>query len=286
MRDVQPDVLREWRESARYWERHAATIRRMFAPVTDALVQDAGIVEGHSVLDVAGGPGEPSLTIAQIVAPRGTVVCTDAVEEMVSAAKHQARVRGITNIEFRQCEADSLPFADNTFDATISRLGVMFFPDVGAGLGEMLRVVKPDGRAALAVWGTSELNPFSYLVTNVMARHVTSIPEEPDAPGAFRFAEPGKLASILIDAGAIDVRERILNFHMQAPISVKQFWELRSQTSGTLREKLAALSEEEARQVQREIEEAVSEFFPNDQMNFPAQMIIVTGDKARLDLSY
>ena len=110
-------------------------------------------MEGHSVLDVAGGPEEPSLTIAQIVAPRGTVVCTDAVEEMMSAAKDQALVRGITNIEFRQCEDDSLPFVDDTFDETISRLGVMFFPDVGAGLGEMLRVVKPDRRAALAVLG-------------------------------------------------------------------------------------------------------------------------------------
>src|SRR5258706_11956070 len=210
MSDFQSDVLREWRESARYWQQHAATIRRMFAPVTDALVQDAGIVEGHSVLDVAGGPGEPSLTIAQIVAPSGTVVCTDAIDEMVSAAKDQARDRGITNIEFRQCEAESLPFADDTFDATIRRLGVMFFPDVGAGLGEMLRVVKPDGRAAFAVWGKSELNPFSYLVTNVMARHVTSVPEQPDSPGAFRFAEPAELASILIDAGAIDVIERVL----------------------------------------------------------------------------
>src|SRR5258707_14644524 len=210
MSDLQSDILREWSESARYWQKHAATISRMFAPVTDALVDEAGIVEGHSVLDVAGGPGEPSLTIAQIVAPRGSVVCTDAVEEMMSAAKDQARVRGITNIEFRQCEAESLPFADDTFDEAVSRLGVMFFPDVG---------------------------------------------------------------------GAIDVRERILNFHIQAPISVKQFWELRSQTSGTLREKLAALFEEEARQVQREIEEAVAEFFPNDQMNFPAQMIIVTGTK-------
>jgi len=279
MSDFQSDVLREWRESARYWQKHAATIRRMFAPVTDALVQDAGIVEGHSVLDVAGGPGEPSLTIAQIVAPRGTVVCTDAVEEMMSAAKAQARVRGITNIEFRQCKADSLPFGDDMFDAAVSRLGVMFFPDVGAALREMLRVVKPDGRAAFAVWGKSELNPFSYLVTNVMARHVTSAQEEPDAPGAFRFAEPGRLVKLLSDAGAVDVRERFLNFHIQAPISVKQFWELRSQTSGMLREKLAALSEQEAGQVQREIEEAVAEFFPNDQMNFPAQMIIVRGTK-------
>jgi len=87
MTDLQSDVLREWRESARYWQRHAATIRRMFAPVTDALVQDAGIVEGHSVLDVAGGPREPSLTIAERVGPTGSVMCTDAVAEMVEAAR-------------------------------------------------------------------------------------------------------------------------------------------------------------------------------------------------------
>src|SRR5258706_2958676 len=210
MSDIQSDILQEWRESARYWQQHAATIRRMFAPVTDALVQDAGIAEGHSVLDVAGGPGEPSLTIAQIVAPRGTVVCTDAVAEMVSAAKDQARVRGIMNIEFRQCKADSLPFGDDMFDAALSRLGVMFFPDVGVGLREMLRVVKPDGRAAFAVWGKSELNPFSCLVTNVMARHVSFAHEEPGSPGAVRFAEPGRLVKLLSDAGAIDVIERVL----------------------------------------------------------------------------
>jgi ubiquinone/menaquinone biosynthesis C-methylase UbiE len=279
MSDPKSDALREWRESARYWQQHAATIRTMFAPVTEALVWETAIVEGHSVLDVAGGPGEPSLTIAQVVAPSGTVVCTDAIDEMVSAAKYQARDRGITNVEFRQCEADSLPFVDNTFDAAVSRLGVMFFPDVRAGLSELLRVVKPDGRVALAVWGKSEVNPFAYVVTNVMSRHITSVPEEPDAPGAFRFADPGKLAKLLSDAGSIDVRERTLNFHIQAPISVKQFWEMRSQTSGTLREKLAALAASEADKVQREIEDAITEFFPNNQMNVPAQVIIVTGKK-------
>ena len=272
-------VLREWTESAPYWEKHSATLRTIFAPVTLALIEDADIAKGQSVLDVAGGPGEPSLTIAERVGPAGSVMCTDAVTEMIEAAEREAHRRGITNVSFRQCIADALPFGDNSFDVVISRLGVMFFPDPVAALREMLRVTKPGGGLALAVWQKSEYNTFLHVVTEIMSRYVETPPAEPDAPGAFRFAEPGKLASVLIEAGAIDVRERFLNFHIQAPISVKQFWELRSQTSGTLREKLAALSGEEARQVQREIEEAVAEFFPNDQMNFPAQMIIVTGTK-------
>ena len=64
-------ALREWRDSARYWEKHGQTIRLMFAPVTGALIADARIRQGHRVLDVAGGPGEPSLTIAELVGPSG-----------------------------------------------------------------------------------------------------------------------------------------------------------------------------------------------------------------------
>ncbi|HAF12144.1 MAG TPA: hypothetical protein DCK93_09735 [Blastocatellia bacterium] len=78
MSDTQIDAgLREWCESAGYWEEHSGTIRAMFAPVTLALIKDAGIVEGQSVLDVAGGPGEPSLGIAETVGPTGSVTCTD-----------------------------------------------------------------------------------------------------------------------------------------------------------------------------------------------------------------
>jgi len=231
------------------------------------------------VLDVAGGAGEPSLTIAERVGPAGAVACTDAVAEMVAAAESEARRRGLTNITFRQCVADSLPFESNSFDAVVSRLGVMFFPDPLGALREMLRVTKPGGSLALAVWHKNELNPFTHIVTDVMARYVDSPPVDPDAPGAFRFAEPGKLANILKSAGASDVRERVLHFQIEAPISPSEFWAMRSETSDTLREKLAKLPADQVRRVKQEVQEAVSEFFPNNEMSFPAQMIIVTGKK-------
>jgi ubiquinone/menaquinone biosynthesis C-methylase UbiE len=278
--ESQTGVLREWRESAAYWKKHIGTIRTMFSPVTQALIDDAGLIEGDAVLDVAGGSGEPSLTIAETVGPTGSVTCTDAVAEMVVAAQSEARRRGLTNVVFRQCAADSLPFENNSFDAVVSRLGVMFFPDLLAALREMLRVTKREGAISLAVWGKSELNPFSYAITDVVARYFEATPSDPNVPGAFRFAEPGALARILTDAGAIDVKERMLKFHIAAPISPKQFWEMRSETSGTLREKLATLSPAQADLIAQEAQEAVREFFPNDEMSFPAQMIIVTGTRA------
>ncbi len=281
MSEVQlSDTLREWRESAKYWEKHAQTIRTMFAPVTQALIEDAGIIEGDAVLDVACGAGEPSLTIAKRVGPSGSVICTDAIPEMIAAAKSEAQRRGVTNVGFRQCTADSLPFESASFDAVVCRLGVMFFPDPLAGLRGLLRVTKREGAIALGVWGKSELNPFSYLITDVVARYSeTATLADPKAPGAFRFAEPGSLALILAEAGAADVKERVLKFSIAAPLSLEQFWELRSETSGTLREKLAALPPSQADLLAKEAQEAVREFFQNNQMSMPAQMIIVTARK-------
>jgi len=271
------DTLRQWRDSAPYWAKHRATICTMFAPLTKALIEDAEIETGHSVLDVAGGPGEPSLTIAQIVGESGFVTCTDAVGEMVVAAEAEARARGLTNITFRQCTAESLPFPDNSFDRVVSRLGAMFFPD--EAFGEILRVTKPGGRVGFVVWDKSEVNPFSYVITNVMSRYAENAPVELSVPGAFRFAEEGKLAALLKDAGAIPNRDRILKFYIAAPISREEFWEMRSSTSETLRAKVATLSQSDRLAAADEVKHAVREYFPNNQMKFPAQVRIVAASK-------
>ena len=274
------EVLREWRASAFYWQKHADTIRTMFGPITQALIDDAGIMEGETVLDVAGGAGEPSLTIADVVGPTGSVTFTDIAPEMVAAAESEAQRRGLTNITFKQCSAQSLPFASQSFDTVVCRLGAMFFPDPIAALREMLRVTKHEGVISLAVWGKSEVNPFSYAITNVVGRYFeVTVEADPNAPGAFRFAEPGSLARILAEAGAVDLKERVLKFNIVAPISLEQFWEMRSETSGTLREKLATLPTSQAVLLAKEAKESVSEFFSNSGMSIPAQMIIVTAHK-------
>jgi SAM-dependent methyltransferase len=277
------NMLDVWTESARYWTKHSPTIHKMFVPLTRALIKRAGIREGETVLDVAGGAGEPSLTIAEVVGPEGSVTCTDGVAEMVEAARAEAQQRGLTNMQFQRCAADSLPFPDNSFDVVVSRLGAMFFPEPVFTVRGMLRVLKPNGRLAFAVWGKSDVNPFCYLVTRVLDQHVQSPAADPDAPNAFRFAEPGKLINVMMQAGAVDVEESIASFDIEAPISPRQFWELRSQTSDTLREKLAKLPATEQAQIGVEIEQAVEEFFPAKQMKFPGQFLIATGKKPSAD---
>src|SRR5438105_2319807 len=235
--EQQNKALDAWEASARYWDKYRVLIAQMFAPLTSGLVEEARIGIGQKVLDIGGGSGEPSLTISGIVGPTGSVMYTDPVAGMVETAQAEAGSRGLTNIHFRQCSADNLPFADGTFDVAVSRLSAMFFADPVTGVREALRVIVEDGSVSFVVWGPRETNPFFSTVTDVMDRFVKSPEEDPDAPDAFRFAIPGKLAGILVTAGAQNVVERPLHFQIEEKVSFEQFWQLRTEMSETLREK-------------------------------------------------
>src|SRR5262249_40594824 len=176
------DVMQAWAESAPYWEKHYGTIRSMFAPVTDALVTAAGITRGQRVLDVAGGAGEPSLTIAGLVGPAGHIDYADPVSGMTEVAERQALKRGLAQVNFHCAPAESLPFGADSFDAITCRFGAMFFTDPIRGLNEMLRVLKPGGIMALAVWRARELNPFFATVADIVAKYIEAPPEDPNAP--------------------------------------------------------------------------------------------------------
>src|SRR5438874_7528583 len=237
--EEQNKVLQASHTSAPYWDKYRALINQMFSPRTTGLIEKTQIGVGHNVLDIGGGSGEPSLKISGIVGPTGSVMYTDPVAGMVEAAQAEAGRRGLTNIHFKRCSADALPFADRTFDVAVGRLSAMFFVDPVTAAREALRVILEDGYVSFAVWGRKEANPFFSTITEVIDRFVEVPPLDPDAPDAFRFAVPGKLAGILENDGAKNVIERQLNFQIEAAISFEQFWQLRTEMSGTLREKMA-----------------------------------------------
>jgi SAM-dependent methyltransferase len=273
--------LRAWSESAPYWDKHASVIRAMFEPLSDALIEDAALGPGKSALDVAAGTGEPSLRIAEVCGPSTSVVCTEPVADMIAVAKREARRRSLRNVTFARCAAGALPFRTGSFDAVVCRLGAMFFGDPIASLREMLRVLEPDGRLALAVWHRSELNPFFQAPLQVIARHIQLPATAPDAPGALRYAEPGKLAGLVAQAGAAAVSERELGFRIEAPIGRKEFWPLRVEMSEMFRAVVPQLSPAQLRKARSEVEEAIRPYFPDDRMSLPAQAIIVTARKQR-----
>jgi ubiquinone/menaquinone biosynthesis C-methylase UbiE len=278
---MQPDQesLSLWRDSAPFWEKHREIIRQMFAPVTQALVEDGLIGSGHAVLDIATGPGEPALTIAALVGPEGKVFGIDPAPEMVEAARRATDHLGFRNAQFDVASADRLPFPADTFDVVVSRFGAMFFPSPVDAVREMLRVLKPGRKLTLAVWHFAERNPFFYTLQRVMERYVDSPPPAPDAPDAFRFASPGKLRDVLAEAGAMAPSERLLHFTIHAPISVGDFWTVRCEMSEKLREKVAMLSGDQLTEVKRQSLEALRGYSTDRGMSFPAEVLIVSGTK-------
>ncbi|HEY8188528.1 MAG TPA: methyltransferase domain-containing protein [Pyrinomonadaceae bacterium] len=271
------EILAAWETSSQYWNKHQALIERMFATLSRVLITDAHIGPGQTVLDVGGGSGEPSLTIAAIVGESGSVTYTDPAAGMVNAARAEAERRGLRNLRFHQCSAEQLPFSDNSFDAAVSRLSAMFFSDVLAGLREMLRVVKPGGYIAFVVWAARDVNPFFRVVAEELNRFVPADAEDEDAPAAFRFARPGKLAKALQEAGAVEVTERELAFTIQAPIDVDHFWELRTEMSDTFRSKLKKLTPEQVAIIRDTVQREVADYFKDGAMSFPAKALVISG---------
>jgi ubiquinone/menaquinone biosynthesis C-methylase UbiE len=139
------------------------------------------------VLDVASGTGEPGLTIATKLRG-GIVVITDLAEGMLEVARGNAARRGIKNLEFTACDVSELPFPDSSFDTISCRLGFMFFPDMLLAAKEMVRVLKPGGRIAAAVWNVPEKNFWATAVLNIVKNNILLPPPLPGAPGLFRWS--------------------------------------------------------------------------------------------------
>ena len=132
-----------------YWLPH-------LAPVSESLISALKPQVGDSILDVACGTGEPSLTLAQQHSSKISLTSTDAAEGMIHAARHKTQNQGIKNIRYHCMSAESLGYANGAFDAVLSRFGIMLFADPVLGLKEIHRVLKPGGRFAFAVWGTAD----------------------------------------------------------------------------------------------------------------------------------
>jgi SAM-dependent methyltransferase len=172
--------------------------------VSRTLVELARIGPGHSVLDVAGGYGEPSLTAARAVAPGGQVVCTDISAEMLAFGRERAAAEGLDNLRFVEADAEELVFGEASFHAVLSRQGLQFLPDVAGVLARLHAFLKPGGRLAAAVWGPPETVGFAAPVPVIRAE--LRLPPPPaGVPGPFALADAGRLAELVAAAGFTEV---------------------------------------------------------------------------------
>jgi len=192
-----------------------------------AIIERLDIAEDHQHLDIAAGTGEPGLSIARL-SPKGRVVLTDLVAEMLDVAARRARAQGVANIETKVCSADDLPFNDATFDSVSVRFGYMFFPDMGKATAEFARVLKPGGRLCSSVWVKPEENPWTTIAMQAIAPEAVVAPPDPDGPNMFRCAAPGYVSALYEGAGLRDVAEWDVDVELVTR-SPAQYWEMISE---------------------------------------------------------
>jgi SAM-dependent methyltransferase len=224
IRDVQRTT---WAGLAPSWEKWDAVIVNQLRPVGAAIIERLDIAEDQQHLDIASGTGEPGLSVAAL-SPKGRVVLTDLVAQMLDVAARRARAQRIANIETRVCSADDLPFDDATFDSVSVRFGYMFFPDMAKATAEFARVLKPGGRLCSSVWVKPDKNPWTGIAMEAIAAEAAVAPPEPGAAGMFRCAAPGCLSALYEDAGLRAVDEWDVDVELVTS-SPEEYWEMISE---------------------------------------------------------
>jgi SAM-dependent methyltransferase len=194
-----------WSRAAAGWGAQAERMQSWAMPVSRWMVDAIGPQPGHTVLELAAGPGETGLLAAEVVQPGGTLICTDFAEPMLEVARQRAATHGVDNVEFRVVDAESIDLDTASVDAVLCRWGYMLMADPGAALGETRRVLRPGGRVALAAWDEPERNVWASAPAGELVRRGVMEPPGPKDPSMFAFARPGRIEGLLRGAGFTDV---------------------------------------------------------------------------------
>jgi ubiquinone/menaquinone biosynthesis C-methylase UbiE len=197
------EPVRTWAsaEAAAVWRQGAARRAKALAVATQRMLEQAGLLPGMRVLDVAAGTGDQSVLAARVVGPSGSILATDISSSMLEAAAQAAREAGLDNIETHVADASELDLPSDSFDAAISRFGLMFLPDLATALERVHRTLKPGARFAALVWSSEEKNPYIGLQLELV-RELGRMPSPPPSLAlTVSLSEPGKLAEAFRTAG-------------------------------------------------------------------------------------
>lgn len=269
----------QWQAAAAAWHRWSPTLQRWLGAATEKMLEMAGITTGHRVLDVAAGAGEQSITAAKKVGASGSVLATDISSNILEYAKQAAKQAGVNNIETKVMDGENLSLEDETFDAVISRVGLIYFPDQHKALKEMLRVLKRGGKVAAIVYSTPERNTFFSMPVSIIRNRAKLPPSLPGQPGPFSLGAEGVIEKAFSQVGFINVKTKRVDAPLLFP-SAKECVLFERESFGALHQMLSSLSDAEKQSVWEEIEKELQKFESENGFAGPCELVVAVGEKS------
>ncbi|MFZ0796240.1 MAG: class I SAM-dependent methyltransferase [Terriglobales bacterium] len=259
--------------AAEKWKAKSAAMGKA---VTEALVEYSRPLPGMRVLDLASGTGEPGISLAQRVGPRGSVTAVDQSSELLDIAAERARNKSLLNLTTQQADAHQMPFDDQSFDLATCRFGVMFFSDAQRALRELRRVLKPESRACFAAWGPIE-QPYWQTTMKIVHRHVGGSMFLPGGADPFRFSAAGSLAEVLGAAGFHKVDESTRNLAWTWPGDAEEVFEYACTVAAPFRPMLERVRAEQWPAIGAEAKAAIERYRVGNEIRFGADVVLASG---------
>ena len=275
-----PDAFRaasrgRWEDAAGGWASAREAFQRAAAPVSHWLVDAIAPQPGHTVLELAAGPGDTGMLAAELVQPGGKLISTDGALAMVEVARERALALGLAGVvEVRPMEVEWIDLETATADAVLCRWGYMLVPDPETALRETRRVLKPGGRLAFAVWASAEENPWS------MGRRLVDMgyaePSPAGTPGPFALGDPALVEELMEDAGWVDdVFLEELDFAFTAK-DADAWWAQQLDCSLSLAELVAGLAPAEHYRLRDAVDADLAQYRQADgSLRIPARTLVV-----------
>lgn len=240
----------------------AALARRELA---DALIAASRLAPGQHVLDLASGPGLLARSVQWAIGDSGLAIASDISEGQLACCPDLQRVAA---------DGEFLPFAGGRFDRVLCGLGLMFFPDEHAALGEVRRVLKPGGLLALSVWGRPEEVPLVEAALSCMRRLLP--PPRVARPSIFRFGDPDELARRLASADFCDIAIRPCRFTVTFT-DAAAYWQAFLDLAGGAAESLSRLPVEKQRQLAGAVAEDLAPHATAGGYRLTSTVLLATG---------
>jgi SAM-dependent methyltransferase len=248
-----------WGQMATGWADRRDWLMAITGPVNDWLTDKADAQPGETVLEIAAGTGDLGFRVAEHVAEEGRVISTDFAPEMVDVARANGQALGLTNVEYRLMDAESMDLDDDSVDGVVCRFGYMLMADPAAALKETRRVLRAGGTLAFAVWSGADRNPWAAVpaMTLVQLGHVP--PPEPGMPGIFALGDPVRIRELVRGAGfgEPDLEEITVDWRYA---DSDDLWDTLTRITGVVALTINALSDDERQATRTAISENVAQF--------------------------